>query len=776
MSDTDPEDLPDEIDLERVPQMVAGRDQEQRAERVEYTRASVVRAVAVVVGVLLAAAVVVAVSTVVWWVVIAAVIGAVLRPASRLLTRRLPTGVALALLVVVVLGSAGWLGFHGLSELKSQSDAVRSSAQATAQQAEQSEQYGATARTIAMPEKVDQAFDGIPGSSSSTSAPLAFVGSSGGALFSIAMLSLLFVIFWPTLFTSALDQVARSSVRHDLLRVHLLRTYRSCTRYAWLMAARAAVVGVVTGLVAELLGVGAPTLVGMWFAICSIVPALGLVVAILPLALLEVVHDPARAAVLLVVAVVAQALDARFVQRRIDAASVRVGPTLSLVAILLGFELYGVGGVVVALAVCVFALAFVRSLTAYRGDLTDAVKDLTDHDEDAATARQTTAKVTAPDGAVTWWYELGWRAPLAGAATLVAIVALVGITLAGPIVALVATAILLSFGFDPLITRFQGWSRLSRGLTVGLVFCVLSAVAIGGIVAFLPSTVDQVGTVQQDLPRAVDDLTTLPVIGPVLADNHAPDRIREWAAGLPAQLSTDTSGITAAASTIGSAVLGVALIAFLLMAVLIDGPYLVGVLEVAVPERRAAMLGRAGTIAAKTAGRYFSGSLLLAGLQAVQVLVTGLALGVPLTPVLAVWAGIWTLVPQIGGAIGGLPFILLAFSHSATSGVIAAVAFGLYLVIANNVLHPVIIGKAVDASPLATMALTIAGFTLLGVIGAVLAVPLFGAGKSIYKQLHSSDGTPSGRAAAHAPGRLRSGITSVRTRAEGPPPRAATPV
>ena len=159
---------------------------------------------------------------------------------------------------------------------------------------------------------------------------------------------------------------------------------------------------------------------------------------------------------------------------------------------------------------------------------------------------------------------------------------------------------------------------------------------------------------------------------------------------------------------------------------------------------------------------------MLAGLQAVQVLVTGLILGVPLTPVLAIWAGIWTLVPQVGGAIGGLPFILLAFSHSATSGLIAGAAFGLYLVIANNVLLPVIVGKAVDVSPLATMAATIAGFTLLGVIGAILAVPVFGATKSIYKQLRPSDPDAGGDAKHprqhHRTGRMRTTMQQVRDR------------
>jgi hypothetical protein len=83
-----------------------------------------------------------------------------------------------------------------------------------------------------------------------------------------------------------------------------------------------------------------------------------------------------------------------------------------------------------------------------------------------------------------------------------------------------------------------------------------------------------------------------------------------------------------------------------------------------------------------------------------------------------------------------------------------------------DVLLPIIVGKAVDASPLAT----IAGFTLLGAIG---AVPVFGATKSIYKQLRPTDDETT-RPRRHPPGRVRRRIIDVRDRAEGTQAHAAT--
>ena len=63
-----------------------------------------------------------------------------------------------------------------------------------------------------------------------------------------------------------------------------------------------------------------------------------------------------------------------------------------------------------------------------------------------------------------------------------------------------------------------------------------------------------------------------------------------------------------------------------------------------------------------------AGSVLVAGIAGLSVLVVGLILGVPLTPLLALWVAIFDLVPQIGGAAGGIPFVLLGLTQGITTG------------------------------------------------------------------------------------------------------------
>jgi len=96
---------------------------------------------------------------------------------------------------------------------------------------------------------------------------------------------------------------------------------------------------------------------------------------------------------------------------------------------------------------------------------------------------------------------------------------------------------------------------------------------------------------------------------------------------------------------------------------------------------------------------------------------------------------VWNLVPQIGGAAGGIPFVLLGFTQGLGTGLACAAFFVVYLQLENNVLSPLLVGQAVKLSPPATMTAALVGVSAGGVVGALLAVPLVGAAKAVYLEL-----------------------------------------
>jgi predicted PurR-regulated permease PerM len=154
------------------------------------------------------------------------------------------------------------------------------------------------------------------------------------------------------------------------------------------------------------------------------------------------------------------------------------------------------------------------------------------------------------------------------------------------------------------------------------------------------------------------------------------------------------------------------------------------------------MADRMGSLAYRTVGQYFAGSVLVAAVAGVVVTAVGLILGVPLAPLLGAWVAVFDLVPQIGGAVGGIPFVLLGLTQGATVGVACLIFFLLYLQFENHLLSPLIVGKTVHLSPPATMTAALVGVSAAGVVGALVAVPLLGTAKAIYLELRPGNREP----------------------------------
>jgi predicted PurR-regulated permease PerM len=228
-----------------------------------------------------------------------------------------------------------------------------------------------------------------------------------------------------------------------------------------------------------------------------------------------------------------------------------------------------------------------------------------------------------------------------------------------------ATRLLLglvfAFAFDPIVTRLQRRLNTTRGVAVAVVG-VSALVLFSILVAVVgPSAVRQAANSSRELPETVDTLTTLPLVGPVLDRLDAPERIREWVADAPSQLS-DQSIADFVEAVIGGMATGATVIV-VGVAVLLDGEALVRRLRQLVPRDRRQQADLVGRIFQRTIGAYFAGSLLVASLAATFVLIVGLTLNVPLTPIAALWVLIVSFIPQIGGFLAASVFSVLALGR-----------------------------------------------------------------------------------------------------------------
>ena len=117
-----------------------------------------------------------------------------------------------------------------------------------------------------------------------------------------------------------------------------------------------------------------------------------------------------------------------------------------------------------------------------------------------------------------------------------------------------------------------------------------------------------------------------------------------------------------------------------------------------------------------------------------------LLLGIPSALPLAVLAGVLEIIPIIGPIISAIPAILTGLT---ISPIIALAVAALYFIIQqleNNLIVPNVMSKAVGVNPLVTLVALMIGAKLLGVVGAVLIVPIVVLAKIVFADLFAPGG------------------------------------
>lgn len=287
----------------------------------------------------------------------------------------------------------------------------------------------------------------------------------------------------------------------------------------------------------------------------------------------------------------------------------------------------------------------------------------------------------------------------------------------------------LALAFDTPVRILQQ-RGLNRGAAAGVVCLAALAVLTAVVVLLGPPALREAADFGDDLPATIEEMYSFPLIGPRLEDADVADRSDEWLAELPGSVTTET--VSDVVGRLVRAVTNVVQVLLVALALLLDGELLVRRARSVVPDHLRPRADRAGRLVYETLGRYFAGSLFLAVMFGLYILVVGLALGVPLILLAAIWVSITSLIPQIGGFLGGLVFVGLALTEGAVTGAIALPLFVVYMSAENYVLQPAVVGKAVNLSPPTTMMAALIGGAAAGVPGALIANPVVGSVKALY--------------------------------------------
>jgi predicted PurR-regulated permease PerM len=137
----------------------------------------------------------------------------------------------------------------------------------------------------------------------------------------------------------------------------------------------------------------------------------------------------------------------------------------------------------------------------------------------------------------------------------------------------------------------------------------------------------------------------------------------------------------------------------------------------------------------RTIGRYALGAVAIATIAGTVQGTAAWALGVPFALALGIVAGLLGLIPQVGATLAAVVLSLVALTQGVPQALIMLTVCIAYQQLENYVLQPTIQGRAADISGFFVIASVVVGAALLGVVGALIAVPLTASAQIVVREL-----------------------------------------
>jgi len=136
-------------------------------------------------------------------------------------------------------------------------------------------------------------------------------------------------------------------------------------------------------------------------------------------------------------------------------------------------------------------------------------------------------------------------------------------------------------------------------------------------------------------------------------------------------------------------------------------------------------------------GAWLQGQILLSLSIGALTWIALMLLGIPFALPLALLASILELVPTLGPMLSAIPAVIVSLTISPTMALVIIATYILIQLLENQLLVPKIMQRAVGLNPVIVILSVSVGATLLGMVGAFLAIPFISFVIVIYKSLEA---------------------------------------
>ena len=285
---------------------------------------------------------------------------------------------------------------------------------------------------------------------------------------------------------------------------------------------------------------------------------------------------------------------------------------------------------------------------------------------------------------------------------------------------------LVAIGLSPVVTnlerrRIKGTRRLPRWVAILEVYLLLAVVLVLVAVLVMPPLIEQARAFWTALPGLLDSAQTWLMERGLLGHKLSVGEAVQQAAGgsVPDAVST----VVGAISGFVGGVFGFLTILILAFYLLLDSrPMFRNFLALFPKSERGRVEDASRRISSKVSA-WLAGQLALAAIIGTTAGIALWLMNVPYFYVLALIAGLGEMIPVVGPILSAIPAVGVALTVSPATALFVAIFFLVQQQIENHVLVPKVMERQVGVSAGIVIIALLLGGSLLGIVGAILAVP-----------------------------------------------------
>lgn len=309
------------------------------------------------------------------------------------------------------------------------------------------------------------------------------------------------------------------------------------------------------------------------------------------------------------------------------------------------------------------------------------------------------------------------------------------------IITYIGAALFLALGLDPAVSWLEK-KRFPRSAAIVTVLAAVIGVLTGVIFAVVPIIVDQVTKLSRAIPDLVTSINTSTLLVdvqqqfPALPLSKFTEAITDFVGGNITNISTT---IIQSGLAIVSGLFGALIILILTLYFTSSLNSIKQATYQLVPASKRARFADLSEQITTAVGRFVIGQGSLALCNGVLSFIFLSIIGAPFPALLALIAFLFSLIPLVGTITGSIIIVLTCLipgiGSSTFTALVAAIYYLIYMQVEAYLLSPNIMSRAVAVPGAVVVVAALAGGSLLGILGALIAIPVAAAIIMIIKQV-----------------------------------------